>query len=313
MVHNLVIIGSGPAGYTAALYSSRAGLKPLMFEGMQPGGQLTLTTEVENYPGFPDGITGPELMEKFKAQAERFGTEFITFRNISKIETDKRPFVLHDDFGDSYEAHAVIIATGATAKMMGLDKEKEMMTQGQGVSACATCDGAFYQGKEVAIVGGGDTAMEEANFLTRFATKVTLLHRRDYFRASKIMLERTEANPKIDIKIWRTVDEILQEDSGRIRGLTLSDPRDNSQEELDVQGLFVAIGHSPNTGFLGAEFERDDVGYLKLEKGTCTSVEGIFAAGDVHDPDYRQAITAAGAGCAAALEAQRWLEEQGIE
>lgn len=313
MVHNVAIIGSGPAGYTAALYASRAGLKPVVFEGMQPGGQLTLTTEVENFPGFPDGITGPELMEKFKAQAERFGTEFVTFRNISKIETDKRPFVIHDDFGDTYQAHSVIIATGASAKMLGIEKEHEMMTQGQGVSACATCDGAFYQDKEVAIVGGGDTAMEEANFLTRFASKVTLLHRRDYFRASKIMLERTEANEKIEIRLWRTIDEILQDENGRIRGLAIEDPRDNSKEELPVQGLFVAIGHSPNTSFLGEEFDRDDVGYLKLENGTRTSVEGVFAAGDVHDPDYRQAITAAGAGCAAALEAQRWLEEQGIE
>ena len=187
------------------------------------------------------------------------------------------------------------------------------MSQGQGVSACATCDGAFYQDKEVVIVGGGDTAMEEAGFLTRFASKVTLLHRRDYFRASKIMLERTEANPKIEIKTWSTVQEILQDENGRIRGLTIEDPRDNSTQDLKTDGLFVAIGHSPNTGFLGEEFERDDVGYLKLSKGTLTSVDGIFAAGDVHDPDYRQAITAAGAGCSAALEAQRWLEAKGIE
>jgi thioredoxin reductase (NADPH) len=312
MVHNIAIIGSGPAGYTAALYNSRAGLSPLLFEGMQPGGQLTLTTEVENYPGFPDGLTGPELMDRFKAQAEKFGTEFVSFRDIARIETDQRPFVIHDQMGDSYQAHSVIIATGARAKLIGLDKEHEMMTQGKGVSACATCDGAFYPGKEVVVVGAGDTAMEEALFLTRFASKVTIVHRRDVFRASKIMKQRAEAHPQIEIKLWRSVKDILQADDGRIRGLLLEDPRDQSTEEMLCEGLFVAIGHSPNTEFLGPEFDRDEVGYLKLKKGTCTSVEGIFAAGDVHDPDYRQAITAAGAGCAAALEAQRWLEHQGI-
>lgn len=312
MVRNIAIIGSGPAGYTAALYASRAGLEPLVFEGMQPGGQLTITTDVENYPGFPDGIMGPELMERFKAQAERFGTECIPFRNIKTIETDKTPFVLHDEQGDSYEAHAVIIATGARAKLLGLEKESSMMKAGQGVSACATCDGAFYPDKEVVVVGGGDTAMEEATFLTRFAKKVTVVHRRDEFRASKIMLERAQKNEKIEFKMWRTVQDILQDDNGRIRGLILEDPRDGSTEEVFCEGMFTAIGHAPNTEFLGDEFKRNDVGYLLLEGGTRTSVEGIFAAGDVHDPDYRQAITAAGMGCAAALEAQRWLEHKGL-
>ncbi len=311
MVRNVAIIGSGPAGYTAALYLSRAGLKPLLFEGMQPGGQLTITTEVENYPGFPEGIQGPELMERFKAQVARFGTEFVEFRNVKSIDTSQRPFVIEDDFGEKVEAHAVILATGAKAKLLGLDKEKELM--GFGVSACATCDGAFFKDVEVAIVGGGDTAMEEALFLTRFASKVTIIHRRDYFRASKVMLERVEKNPKIEVKMWRQVVDILHGDDKKVTGLVLEDTQDGGTEEFACQGLFVAIGHAPNTDFLGEEFAKNEVGYLTVDDGTRTSVEGVFAAGDVSDPDYRQAITAAGMGCAAALDAQRWLEAQGIE
>ena len=310
MTRNVIIIGAGAAGYTAALYSARAGLQPLLFEGMQPGGQLTITTDVENYPGFPDGVMGPELMERFKAQCARFGTEFVEFRSITKVDTSKRPFVLTDDQDETYEAHTVIIATGARAKLLGLDKEKELM--GYGVSACATCDGAFFKDLEVAVVGGGDTAMEEANFLTRFATKVTILHRREGFRASKIMLERAQSNPKIEFRIHRTVEDILHDEKKKVTGLVLKDPRDGSTEEFPVQGLFIGIGHQPNTEFLGEEFEKDDVGYLKVGKGTRTSVEGVYASGDVSDPVYRQAVTAAGTGCAAALDAQHYLEEKGL-
>ena len=306
MVRKVIIIGAGAAGYTAALYNARAGLKPLLFEGMQPGGQLTITTDVENYPGFPDGVMGPELMEKFKAQCARFGTEFVEFRNIKKLDTSKRPFVLTDDQDETYEAHTVIIATGARAKLIGLDKEKELM--GYGVSACATCDGAFFKEKEVAVVGGGDTAMEEATFLTRFCPKVTVIHRRDGWRASNIMLEKAQKNPKIEWKTFRTVKDILHDADKKVTGVVLEDPRDNTTEEFATQGLFIAIGHQPNTEFLGDEFKKDKVGYLKVGPGTRTSVEGIFAAGDVADSVYRQAVTAAGTGCAAALEAERYLE-----
>ncbi|MDP7063132.1 MAG: thioredoxin-disulfide reductase [Planctomycetota bacterium] len=310
MVHNVVIIGSGPAGYTAAIYNSRAGLEPLLFEGMQPGGQLTTTNDVENYPGFPDGITGPDMMIAFRKQAEKFGTEFVEYKDIKSIDTSKRPFELEDFMGGKVEAHSVIIATGARAKLLGLDKEKELM--GFGVSACATCDGAFFKDKEVIIVGAGDTAMEEALFLTRFCTKVTVIHRRDYFRASKVMLDRARANPKIEWKLWEKVIDIYHDESKKVTGVKLENTQDGSVQDFACEGMFVAIGHQPNTEFLGEEFERDDVGYLKLKGGTRTSVEGVFAAGDVHDPLYRQAITAAGMGCAAALEAQHYLDERGL-
>ncbi len=310
MVRNLAIIGSGPAGYTAALYASRAGLQPLLYEGMQPGGQLTITTDVENYPGFPDGIMGPELMERFRAQCARFGTELREFTAVKTVDTSARPFRILDEMGGEEEAHAVILATGARAKLLGLEQEAALM--GRGVSACATCDGAFFKDVDVAVVGGGDTAMEEATFLTRFATKVTVVHRRDVFRASKIMMERAESNPKIELLPFRVVKDILAGESGKLQELLLADPRDGKEETLPVAGMFTAIGHSPNTDFLGDEFKKDDVGYLKVTDGTRTSVEGVFAAGDVHDPTYRQAVTAAGMGCAAALDAQHWLEDQGL-
>ena len=310
MVANIAIIGSGPAGYTAALYASRAGLEPLLFEGLQPGGQLTITTEVENYPGFPDGVQGPELMELFKKQCARFGTRFVEFQPIAKVDTSSRPFTLTTTSGDEHQAHSVILATGARAKLLGLEKETELM--GYGVSACATCDGALFKDREVVVVGGGDTAMEEATFLTRFCPRVTIVHRRDYFRASPIMLERARANSAIEWKEFRSVVDIQHDEKKQVTGVILEDPRDGSKEDYPCQGMFVAIGHQPNTEFLGQEFERDEVGYLKIEGGTRTSVEGVFAAGDVHDPAYRQAVTAAGYGCAAALEAQRWLEAEDL-
>jgi thioredoxin reductase (NADPH) len=310
MVYNVAIIGSGPAGYTAAIYNSRAGLSPLQFEGMQPGGQLTITTDVENYPGFPDGVMGPELMADFRKQAERFGTEFVEFKNIKSVDTSKRPFVLEDDFGGTYEAHTVILATGARAKLLGIDRESELM--GFGVSACATCDGAFFVDKELIIVGAGDTAMEEAIYLTRFATKVTVIHRRDVFRASKVMEDRARANEKIEWKLWRQVTEIYTGEDGKLSGVKLENTEDGSFEDFKCEGMFVAIGHKPNTEFLGDEFDKDNVGYLKVTNGTRTSVEGVFAAGDVHDPIYRQAVTAAGMGCAAALDAQNYLTEKGL-
>ena len=310
MVHNVVIIGSGPAGYTAAIYNSRAGLEPLLFEGMQPGGQLTTTNDVENYPGFPDGITGPDMMAAFRAQAEKFGTEFVEFKDIKAIDTSQRPFVLEDFMGGKTEAHSVIIATGARAKLLGLEKEKELM--GFGVSACATCDGAFFKDKEVVVIGAGDTAMEEALFLTRFCTKVTVIHRRDVFRASKVMMDRAQAHPKIEWQLWEKVVDIYHDEKKKVTGVKLENTEDGSVKDFACEGMFVAIGHQPNTEFLGEEFDRDAVGYLKLKGGTRTSVEGVFAAGDVHDPLYRQAITAAGMGCAAALEAQHYLDEKGL-
>jgi thioredoxin reductase (NADPH) len=249
-------------------------------------------------------------MANFRAQAEKFGTKFVEFKDIKSIDTSKRPFVLEDTMGGTTEAHSVIIATGARAKLLGLEKEKELM--GYGVSACATCDGAFFKDKEVAIVGAGDTAMEEALFLTRFCTKVTVIHRRDFFRASKVMMDRAMMNPKIEWKLWEKVVDIHHDENKKVTGLRLENTQTGEQDDFACEGLFVAIGHQPNTDFLGEEFERDEVGYLKLQGGTCTSVEGVFAAGDVHDPLYRQAITAAGMGCAAALEAQHYLAGQGL-
>ena len=304
----LVIVGSGPAGYTAALYAARANLTPLLFEGMQPGGQLTITTEVENYPGFAEGVMGPELMERMKAQAERFGTRFVA-GEVTRVDLSTRPFQLWSE-GQAYTADAVIVATGASAKWLGIPSEKAY--QGKGVSACATCDGFFFRGVDVAVVGGGDTAIEEANFLTKYANKVYLVHRRAELRASKVMQERARKNPKIEF-VWNAgVDEVLG-DGKAMTGLRLRSTKDGSTWDLKVQGFFLAIGHEPNTGVFKGQLDMNEVGYLNVRApSTRTSREGVFAAGDVADPNYRQAVTAAGSGCAAAIDAERWLGEQGI-
>lgn len=300
----VIIIGSGPAGYTAAVYSSRALLKPLMFEGDQPGGQLMTTTDVENYPGFAEGIMGPAMMEIFKKQAERFGTR-IEPRAITKVDFSKRPFTVWAG-EKTYQAQTVIISTGATAKLLGLPSEKKYF--GKGVSACATCDGAFFKNVEVAVVGGGDTAMEESLFLTRYATKVWVVHRRDHFRASKIMTDRVMKHPKIEV-IWDTeVEEVLGDKI--VKTVRLNNLKTKAKRELKVEGLFIAIGHKPNTDIFKGQLEMNTVGYLTTKPGTTyTSVDGVFACGDVQDPIYRQAVTAAGTGCMAAIDAERWLEK----
>ncbi len=305
----LVIIGSGPAGYTAAVYAARANLNPILFEGMQPGGQLTITSEVENYPGFPEGILGPELMEKMKKQAERFGTRFEA-SEITRVDLSRRPFQLWRD-DDLYTADAVIVATGASAKWLGIPSEKTY--QGRGVSACATCDGFFFRGVEVAVVGGGDTAMEEASFLTKYASRVYVLHRRDELRASKIMQERARKDPKIQLVLSVTVDEILG-DGKVVTGVRLKSTKDGSLRELPLKGVFMGIGHTPNTGLFAGQLAMNDVGYLTVKPpSTYTSVPGVFAAGDVSDPTYRQAVSAAGSGCMAAIDAERWLGEHATE
>ncbi len=307
--YRIAIIGSGPAGWTAALYASRADLAPVVFEGPQPGGQLTITTEVENYPGFMDGVQGPELMDIFRAQAKRFGTE-IVLDTVTGVEFGKRPFRLTLDAGGSITADAVIVSSGASAKLLGLEAETKMM--GKGVSACATCDGFFFKKKDVIVVGGGDTAMEEANFLTKFATTVTIVHRREDFRASRIMLDRARNNSKISWKLNSAVVDIHGGDGG-VTGVTLEDTRTAERSHHPTQGVFVAIGHSPNTGIFRGQLELNDVGYVKVKSpSTYTSVEGVFAAGDVADPTYRQAVSAAGEGCKAAIDAERWLAAQGI-
>ena len=304
----LIIVGSGPAGYTAALYAARANLSPLLFEGLQPGGQLTITSEVENYPGFPEGILGPELMEQMRKQAERFGTRFV-LGEVTRVDFKVRPFQLWQD-DKLHTADAVIVACGASAKWLGLPSEKQY--QGRGVSACATCDGFFFRGAEVAVVGGGDTAVEEATFLTKYATKVYLVHRRDELRASKIMQQRAKRNPKIEILWSQVVDEILG-DGKAVTGVRLRSTRNGSKRELPLKGVFMGIGHEPNTRIFKGQLDMNEVGYLKVKwPSTWTSVEGVFAAGDVADPTYRQAVSAAGMGCMAAIDAERWLSEKGV-
>lgn len=305
-VRELIIIGSGPAGHTAALYAARADLAPLVIEGHEPGGQLTTTTDVENFPGFPDGIMGPELMANMKKQAQRFNAEYQT-DIVSEIDLSSRPFSMKTEGGKSYSAKSVIIATGASAKYLGLPNEKELI--GRGVSGCATCDGFFYRDRVVHVVGGGDTAMEEASFLTKFASKVYLVHRRDSFRASKPMQQRIFDNPKVEI-IWDTVvKEILSNDAG-VTGIMVENLKTGEVTERQTDGLFMGIGHSPNTGFLNGQVELDDHGFIVTEKNPDTNVPGVFACGDVQDSYYRQAISAAGSGCMAAIRAERFLEEQ---
>lgn len=308
--HKIIIIGSGPAGFTAALYNARANLKPVIFEGMQPGGQLTITTEVENYPGFEHGIQGPALMDVMRKQAHRFGAESI-YKEITEVDFSKRLFVLKS-YNDVYTSDAVIVATGASAKLIGIESEKKYM--GYGVSACATCDGFFFKNQKVLVIGGGDTAMEEANYLTNHASEVTIIHRREGFRASSIMLKRAQKNPKIKFMLNKTIKEVVgveQNGIKRMTGVLLEDTRDHLIEELKADGLFIGIGHQPNTAIFKSQLDMDEVGYLKVKPGsTYTNIEGVFAAGDVSDSKYRQAVTAAGSGCMAALDAERWLEAQ---
>ena len=306
-VRNVVIIGSGPAGYTAAIYTARANLEPLLFQGLQPGGQLTITTDVENYPGYPEGVLGPQMMDEFRTQAERFGTE-IRFEQITEVDFSTRPFTLKTDF-DTFQAHSVIVSTGASARLLGLESETALM--GRGVSACATCDGAFFPDKDILVVGGGDSAMEEANYLTRFGRKVTIVHRREELRASKIMVDRCKANEKIDWLLNKSVVDILAGEDGKVRAVLLEDTQSGEQGEVECDGVFIAIGHTPNSEVFKGKLDADENGYILVHDGTNTSVDGVFACGDVMDHIYRQAITAAGTGCMAAIDAERWLEAQG--
>ena len=303
----LVIIGSGPAGLTAALYAARADLKPLVLEGPEPGGQLTTTTDVENYPGYPEGVLGPKMMDDFRKQATRFGAD-CRWGTVTDIDFDKRPFKLTIDEKTEVYADALIVSTGASAKWLGIESEQRL--RGHGVSACATCDGAFFRNQHVVIIGGGDTAMEEAQFLTKFASKVTILHRRDEFRASVIMQKRTLDNPKVDV-MWNTVlEEVLGEKV--VAGVKVKNVKNNEITTLeDVTGVFLAIGHKPNTDLFKGVLDMDETGYIQTKpKSTYTNMEGIFACGDAQDKDYRQAVTAAGTGCMAAIDAERWLAGQ---
>lgn len=304
-VRDVVIIGSGPAGYTAGLYTARAMLNPLMFAGYMSGGQLMLTSDIENFPGYPQGIGGPEMMMQLREQAERFGLE-VQDRNVESVDLSQRPYKVTVEGGE-FLTHAIIISTGAESIWLNAPGEAEQ--KGRGISTCATCDGAFFRDEEVLVIGGGDSACEEATFLTRFASKVTLIHRRDVFRASTIMYERAVNNDKIEIKTFRQVKEWLSDENG-LTGAVLEDPRDGSTEEIAANGAFIAIGHKPITGFLGGQIETDDNGYIIHKQHTMTSVEGVFAAGDVVDTRYKQAITAAGMGCQAAMDAEKWLEDK---
>jgi len=305
-LRDVVIIGSGPAGLTAALYSARANLKPLIIEGLEAGGQLMLTTAVENFPGFPEGIMGPDLMAAMRGQAERFGGETIR-GNVSAVDLSRRPFTITTDDGP-IEARTIIIATGASAKLLGLPSERKLM--GHGVSTCATCDGFFFRGKPIAVIGGGDSAMEEAIFLTRFASQVTVVHRRDTLRASKIMQDKAFANPKIAFEWDTEVVDVRDPEQGLVSSLQLRNNKTGTRKDLPVEGVFVAIGHTPNTSLFTDQLAMDEFGYLVTHDGSRTSVPGVFACGDVQDRIYRQAITAAGSGCMAAIDAERFLEHE---
>ena len=303
-MHNVIIIGSGCAGLTAAIYAARANLKPLVIDGYEPGGQLTLTTMVENYPGFPDGILGPELIENMRKQAARFGAEFKAGA-VSDVDLSRRPFMVIAG-KETYECKALIVAAGASARLLGLGSERKLM--GHGVSTCATCDGYFFRDKEIAVVGGGDSAMEEASFLTKFASRVNLIHRRDEFRASKIMLERARGNEKIRFVTPALVEEVLDVSKGAVEGVRIRNLETDKLSTLPAEGLFIAIGHDPNTKVFRGKLDMDANGYLITKNGTRTNVPGVFAAGDVQDHHYRQAVTAAGSGCMAALDAEKFLE-----
>jgi len=304
----IIIIGSGPAGFTAALYAARADIKPLVFEGIQPGGQLTITTDVENYPGFPKGIMGPEMMDLFREQAKRFGTECV-FKEVTEADLSKRPFRLTAGGGE-YTCDALILACGASAKLLGLESESRLM--GHGVSACATCDGFFFRDKEIAVVGGGDTAMEESTFLTKFASKITVIHRRDELRASKIMRQKAFDNEKIEFLWDSVVTDVMGDPSAQfIDGIQVKNVKTDEESTFNVQGLFMAIGHKPNTDLFVGQVEMNEPGYIiTKDNSTYTNIEGVFAAGDIADHVYRQAVTAAGTGCMAAMDAERWLEAQ---
>ena len=305
MKRKVIIVGSGPAGLTAAIYSARANLEPIVFEGAQPGGQLTITTDVENYPGFPKGVMGPEMMDDFRKQAERFGAECL-FKTVDRVELSKKPFSVWVQ-NEEYKSDSIIISTGASARLLGLEAESDLM--GHGVSACATCDGFFYKDKKVLVVGGGDSAMEEAIFLTKFASKVVIVHRRDKFRASRIMIDRAMSNPKISVLYNTIVTDIIGSKSDGVRSAVVNDTVTGQVNEESCDGIFMAIGHVPNTDLFKDSINLDESGYIITEPGsTYTNVKGVFACGDVQDKIYRQAVTAAGSGCMAAIDAERWLE-----